>query len=76
MSARDFARKMWADSPAWSRVYNIGHGATSGKGMWLCGGSYLAKLKKRGLADEIYSHGYWRWMISEKGRQVLIKEAE
>ena len=71
MAARDFARKMWADSKAWSRVYNTGHGATSGKGMWLAGGSYLAKLKKRGLVDEVWDDYNWRWIISEKGRVAL-----
>lgn len=47
-SARQFAQLMFPDSPAWSRVYKIGHGSTSGKGMWLWGGSYLSKLVDAG----------------------------
>lgn len=46
---RDFAHLMWVDSPCWSRVYNTGYGATRGKGMWLTAGSFLAKLRNRGL---------------------------
>jgi len=45
----DFARLMWPDSPAWSRNTRCGRGSHTGKGMWLCAGSFLAKLRKRGL---------------------------
>lgn len=46
---RDFAHLMWPKSVCWSKVYNIGHGAVRGKGMWLAAGSFLAKLRDRDL---------------------------
>lgn len=52
ITASEFAKEMWKNSKCWSRVYNQGHGATKGKGMWLSAGSYLAKLK---YADFVYS---------------------
>jgi len=49
ITANEFAKRMWPDSEGWKMVKNTGHGATRGKGMWLAGGSYLAKLRNRGF---------------------------
>ena len=47
---RRFAELMWPDSECWHKSYNIGgYGSTKGKGMWLCAGSYLNKLREAGV---------------------------
>jgi len=69
-----FAMKMWPDSPAWKRVYNTGYGATSGKGLWLSAGSYLAKLRIAGLVEVSFDDYHFEYWLSKKGREVL-KEA-
>jgi len=73
ITARDFALKMWPDGK-WKKMYNVGNGATSGVGMWLSAGSYLSKLKKRGLVWDEYDQqdGYQRfWHISSKGKEAI-----
>lgn len=49
LTAEDFARLMWPDSDMHRKVSNQGHGTTRGKAAWLCGGSYLGRLRKKGL---------------------------
>ena len=75
---KQFAQLMWPDSPAWDKVYNTGiNGATSGKGMWLCAGSYLRKLKRRGLVEmgiTDYCQAYY--VLSKQGRGVLKGESQ
>jgi hypothetical protein len=64
-----FAMAMWGDSPAWKRHYKIGHGTTIGKGMWLCAGSYLAKLEDKKLLDSHwkgYTRQYYLTMLAVK----------
>ena len=82
ISASWFGDEMWPDSPAKMRSYNIGaHGATRGKGLWLCAGSYLRKLEARGLVssemgryyDGTYSYTY-HWHLTEEGKAVLKEE--
>ena len=67
LTAANFARLRWKDSIAWKRSYNTGNGATRGKGMWLSAGSYLAKLKKRGLVS--FDDG--KWSVSAVGKKLL-----
>ncbi len=68
-----FAYEMWPDSPFWKVSYNIGiNGATSGKGMWLCAGSYLNKLYYSGLLIYGYPNEYTRhFSLSSKGYKAL-----
>lgn len=66
-----FAMAMWGDSPAWKRHYKIGHGTTSGKGMWLCAGSYLAKLEIKGLIYKSWDEYRWNYYMTKVGREVL-----
>lgn len=56
LDADGFARLMWPDSDMHRRVSNQGHGATRGKAAWLCGGSYLGRLRKMGLVVVNYTH--------------------
>lgn len=71
LTASDFAKEMWANSPAWKRSYNTGNGATRGKGMWLCAGSYLSKLRYKGLVYVDYDRGYSLYTLSSRGRELL-----
>lgn len=66
-----FAMKMWPDSPAWERVYNTGHGATTGKGLWLSAGSYLAKLRRAGLVEISFDDYHFEYWLSIKGKEAL-----
>ena len=59
-----------------TKTSNQGNGACRGKAGWLCGGSYIGKLKKRGLAkDVIWKDGHWLqnscYDITKKGIEVL-----
>lgn len=54
LRAEPFARGMWPDSPAWSRVYRCGpKGSHRGTGIILCAGGYLAKLARKGLVHDV-----------------------
>jgi len=80
INAAAFAKFMWADSNMHKKVSNQGHGATRGKAAWLCGGSYMGKLKKKGLVRDVRydDYGYILltscYELTEKGKE-LIKEA-
>lgn len=54
----DFAWRMWPLGAMHYRVSNQGHGATEGKAAWLCGGSFLRRLEKAGLAVSVRRYGY------------------
>lgn len=74
-TSRDFAELMWPDSPCWQKVYNIGHGATRGVGMWLAGGSLLGKLHHAGFISSFYSGpGGERIRLTPKGEERLNQE--
>ncbi len=70
ISAREFGELMWKDSEAKERIYNIGNGATKGVGLWLCAGSYLAKLVNRKLISHfnntLLDKGYEEIELYEK----------
>lgn len=70
---RDFAELMWPDSDCWRKVYNVGHGATRGAGMWRAGGSMLGKLHQCGLI-ELFLPGE-RIRLTEKGYDYLKENA-
>lgn len=71
MSGHKFAELMWGESHPllFTKVSNQGNGACHGKASWLCAGSYLAKLKKKG----------WIWInhhptsayITDEGKKLL-----
>ena len=74
LTAGQFAKEMWPDSKAWRNVKNQGHGATSGKGMWLSAGSYLAKLRKRKLVSCVLDTSQLKFRISHEGKKALENE--
>lgn len=54
ISAGDFAEKMWPGNPMHTKHSNGGDGCQVGKAAWLCGGSYLGKLIKKGWVRKPY----------------------
>lgn len=70
ISASYFAELMWPDSHMHSKVSNQGHGATRGKAAWLCGGSYLGKLRKKEWVTPDYASGHG-YRLSSAGAAIL-----
>lgn len=77
MHAKDFALLLCGSDPSKEHLFNAhtntGNGACSGKKAWLCAGSLLSKLSKRGLAYRFVRnreewHGY---LLAEKGKQAI-----
>lgn len=54
-------------------VSNQGNGACAGKKAWLCAGSYLAKLAKKGLVIKRYPRngGPGRYELTHKGYNAV-----
>lgn len=65
-NARAFAMRMWPDSDGWQVLSNQGRGS----GMWKAGGSFLGRLRARGL---IRGYGGYRsiFYLTYEGEQVL-----
>ena len=76
--AKQFAKLMWPDSPAWNRPKKCGYGSHRGGGMYSAGGGYLGKLEKMGLVRVGYREGLnqfaRRWTITEEGLRILEGE--
>lgn len=71
ISAMGFADKFWKDSDTnmFTSSKNTGNGACRGKAAWLCAGSYLAKLRKKGLVTcTTWTNGY---LLSFDGKKIL-----
>lgn len=69
IQATEFAIAMWPDSSMHKKTSNQGNGACVGKAAWLCAGSYLGKLYKKGWISTVrYPGGYY---ITKDGRAVL-----
>jgi hypothetical protein len=71
-SAKRFAEAMWKGTKTnmFTSSKNTGNGSTKGKAAWLCGGSYLCKLAKKGW---VY-HDYWpnnTFWITTEGKRVF-----
>lgn len=52
-------------------VSNQGNGACAGKKAWLCAGSLLGKLAKKGLVRRDYGSGTGRFYLTFKGEQQI-----
>jgi hypothetical protein len=77
-SPREFARKMWPDSPAWNRrsrgQRGTNHSGAMASTMPMLGAKLLWKLWDLGLATEVQSDLNARtWVITERGRQRLTE---
>lgn len=65
---REFARRMWPDSPRWQVHVKCGpNGSHRGGGMYLAGGGYLGKLARLGLI----SRGRDGYALSSAGDKAL-----
>ena len=65
MTAKSFAQEWFgSENPIWTRVKN----GVSGAGAWLWAGSYLSKLKKKGLVD---SKGVRLYVLTPAGRAII-----
>ena len=74
---RRFAELMWPDSECWHKSYKIGgYGATKGKGMWLCAGSYLNKLREAGVVYQRAYHHMSIYGITRAGLERLKESQE
>ena len=72
--AQDFATKMWPESSMHIRSHNGGHGSQRGKGAWLCAGSHIGKLIKKGLIFQPLVNGHLSgYKLTRKGREALKK---
>lgn len=76
MSATEFGLLFWPNHPTHEKITNNSYGAQCGKGGWLMAGSYLGKLRKRGLVRYAYSfeplsgNGF---VLTPKAKDFLIK---
>ncbi len=74
MMARDFAMQYF-DGPEhqylFTAVSNQGNGACAGKKAWLCAGSLLGRLVKRGLAKRTLVSDIWMFAVTGQGRDLL-----
>lgn len=71
LSATEFAQQMWKGSKMHTSSKNTGNGACIGKAAWLCGGSYLAKLKKKGWVATCGDH-LNIFYITMQGKKALF----
>lgn len=78
MPANGFAIALWGDDEdkkyLFTAVSNGGHGGAAGKKAWLCAGSLLGKLAKKGLVKWIsraFSGTYTGYMITTTGKQAI-----
>ena len=60
-----FAQLFWPDSDMHGRFTNCGNGARRGAGAFLCAGSFLGKLERKGL---IFKRRYG----SPRGQSIAI----
>lgn len=79
MSAKEFAKRMWGDDPDKKYLFNAhtntGNGACAGKKAWLCAGSLLGRLRKKGLVSRSSLVIWSGYVLNDKGKQA-IKEYE
>ena len=66
-----FAQLFWKDNRSlFTKMSNSGNGAVAGKAAWLCAGSFVAKLKKRGFVwvDCVFGTEY---IITQEGNKAI-----
>lgn len=55
-----------------SACSNQGTGACHGKKLWLCAGSLLGKLVKKGWAIHVCDrYGHWTFRLTEEGKKMI-----
>ena len=72
IAVRLFGLRFWPDNVMHSKVFNTGRGgACKGKAGWLCAGSFLSKLKRKGLVDVLFNEHLILYKLSNRGRTIL-----
>ena len=74
VTAHGFAALYFTDpsqKTLFTAVSNQGNGACAGKKAWLCAGSLLGKLAKRGLVRRDYGSGMGRFYLTYEGENKL-----
>ena len=78
INAKAIAWTLWGDDPQYEYLFsacsNQGYGACRGKKAWLCAGSLVGKLRKRGLVD--YDRHCTGYVLCSAGRQALADYEE
>lgn len=68
LNALGFSRKMWPVKIP--KNLDVDTSSMARRGM-ISGGSYLGKLRAKGLAYNVYDTGIFRWYITPKGIETL-----
>lgn len=81
INAAGFAEAMWPEANMHVKSSNGGHGAARGKAAWLCGGSYIGRLRKKGwVRYKNLLNGTWDgYVLTQEGRllfEQIVKEEE
>lgn len=75
MPAKQFAFKLWGKDTTKERLFNActntGNGACCGKKAWLCAGSLLGRLKKKGYVKRSLYIGVGTYYISDIGKKEM-----
>lgn len=74
ITANGFATLYFTDpsqESLFTAVSNQGNGACAGKKAWLCAGSLLGKLAKKGLVRRDYGSGTGRFYLTNEGENKL-----
>lgn len=74
VTAHGFATLYFTDpsqETLFTAVSNQGNGACAGKKAWLCAGSLLGKLTKKGLVRRDFNSGTGRFYLTSKGEQQI-----
>ena len=70
ITAREFAERMWPDSPSWRRQSNNAHGSVTGAGIQQKGGQMLWDMWSDGLLYHSFRRTY-AFCIGRKGEEEL-----
>ena len=77
VSAKAVACSLWQDDPDHSYLFSAcskqGNGACRGKKAWLCAGSLIGKLRKKGLVD--YDRHFTGYVLKASGK-AAVREYE
>lgn len=73
INAKAVAWSLWGDDPKREYLFlassNQGNGACRGKKAWLCAGSQVGKLRKKGLVD--YDRNFTGYYLTRYGREAV-----
>ena len=78
IDAKAVAWALWHDDPEHEYLFtacsNQGYGACRGKKAWLCAGSLVGKLRKKGLVD--YDRHCTGYILKSSGRKAISQHEQ